>query len=111
MSFIDSTTTYFRSAKAELEKVSWPSQNDTIRYSTLVVGITLVTAVFFAALDFGLHKTVESLIAKRTAPQTSTNNTVNTAPFIPTPAVEATTPSGAPADVKVETLPVIPQQK
>lgn len=107
MSFTESVTAYFRTSKAELEKVTWPSKNDTIRYSSLVVAITIVTALFFAALDLGLVKTVEALLAKKAVPQNQVEIPVTpiTEPSVGSPDVEAVTPSGAPADVQVETLP------
>jgi len=53
---------YLSEAKAELAKVSWPSKKDTIRYSTIVVAVTVGLAAFFAILDWGLTKGLEQLI-------------------------------------------------
>lgn len=54
---------YLREAREELGKVSWPSKKDTLRYATIVVGVTVGLAIFFAILDwaltFGLDKLVE----------------------------------------------------
>ncbi|KAA0205966.1 preprotein translocase subunit SecE [Candidatus Uhrbacteria bacterium] len=60
-SFMD----YIRSSKAELEKVTWPTRQETLRYSLLVVGVSLVTAAFFAALDFGLGQGVDLVLKGR----------------------------------------------
>jgi preprotein translocase subunit SecE len=54
---------YFREAKVELEKVSWPTRKDTIMYSVLVLVLSLVTAAFIGALDLGLTKGLEKLIS------------------------------------------------
>lgn len=56
---------YIRSSKAELEKVTWPTRQDTIRYSLLVVGVSLAMAAFFAALDFGLGQGVDLALKGR----------------------------------------------
>lgn len=56
---------YVRSSKAELEKVTWPTREQTLRYSLLVVGVSAATAVFFAALDFGLGKGVDLALQGR----------------------------------------------
>ena len=85
---------YVRSSKAELEKVSWPSRQDTIRYSALVLAVSAFVAIFFATLDFGLGQGVDALLARHPAEQTQPLPQV-------TPNVEAVTPSGQPADVKV----------
>ncbi|MBI2551180.1 preprotein translocase subunit SecE [Candidatus Uhrbacteria bacterium] len=53
---------YLKQANEELRKVTWPSRKDTVRYSLVVVGVTLVLAIFFAALDFGLTFGLEKLI-------------------------------------------------
>lgn len=57
--------TYVRSSKAELEKVTWPTRQLTIRYSLLVVGVSAVMAAFFATLDFGLGKGVDLALKGR----------------------------------------------
>jgi preprotein translocase SecE subunit len=46
---------YFRESKEELQKVTWPSRQDTIRYSTLVVVVVVGMGAFFAALDWALN--------------------------------------------------------
>lgn len=94
---------YLKSSRAELMKVTWPSRRDTIRYSVLVIAVSILTAGFFAALDLGLSKGVEALLVRVVPPQATSNQ----APAI-TPDVEAVTPDGAPADVDVESLPVSP---
>lgn len=58
---------YFREAKMELEKVSWPTQKDTMTYSVIVLVLSLVTAAFIGALDFGLSKGLEFLVSKISA--------------------------------------------
>ena len=54
---------YFREAKVELEKVSWPTRKDTVTYSTLVFVLSIGTAAFIGALDLGLTKGLEKLIS------------------------------------------------
>jgi preprotein translocase SecE subunit len=53
---------YFREAKEELEKVSWPSRSLTLKYSILVVAITVLMAAFFGGLDALLTLGLEKLI-------------------------------------------------
>lgn len=55
---------YFREAKMELEKVSWPTRKDTIMYSSIVLGLSLTVAVLTGVLDLGLTKGLEFLISK-----------------------------------------------
>ncbi len=37
---------YFKSAWAEIKKVSWPTKKETYNYTLLVIGISLGTAIF-----------------------------------------------------------------
>ena len=43
---------YFREAKEELKKVTWPSQKETIRYSLVVIAVSIAAAAYFALADF-----------------------------------------------------------
>lgn len=83
---------YLRSSKEEARKVSWPSRQDTLRYSALVVGVALAVATFFAALDFGFTALVDVVIARRVEqvlpPQRS-----------PTPTQPEITTSSAPVTI------------
>lgn len=53
---------YFKESKTELKKVSWPSRQETITHTALVIGISLGIAVFFGFLDYVLALGVEKLI-------------------------------------------------
>ena len=111
MNVFQSITEYFRTSKSELEKVSWPSRQDTIRYSTLVVVASVVAAGFFAALDLGLSKTVEAVLTTRTgtaatAPANPSTQPTPDQPFNVVPTVEGTDANGKPADLKVTPLPL-----
>jgi preprotein translocase subunit SecE len=45
---------YFQESYQELKKVTWPTRNQAIRLSFLVLGFCLVTALIVGAVDFGL---------------------------------------------------------
>lgn len=66
---------YFSAAKTELQKVTWPTQKDVIRYSVMVIIVAVATAVFFSVIDFGLTKATDFILQKRgitATPQTQT---------------------------------------
>lgn len=111
MNLIDRTRAYFRASKEELLAVTWPTRQDIIRYTGLVVATVVAFGIFFSALDFVINAGIQGIIAKKTAaPSTSTQaQTSSTAPVEVNPVeVEATTPTGAPADIKVQQVPVNP---
>ncbi|MFA6018598.1 MAG: preprotein translocase subunit SecE [Patescibacteria group bacterium] len=90
MSPIQFLQTYFRSSKAELKAVAWPTRRETVRYSVLVIGISLVFAAFFGLLDFSFTKGLGIIVANRPAAKTAqTETTDQTAPVTAgTPDVE-----------------------
>ncbi len=53
---------YFRESNSEIRKVSWPSKQDTTKYSIIVIALSLVVAIFFAGLDWILNIGLEQLI-------------------------------------------------
>jgi len=91
MNPINALVEYLRSVNSELRKVSWPSRRDTIRYSALVIGISIVTAGSFAMLDYGLTTLSEAAITARAraVSQSAEQNTSSTAP-VTAPAAKPT---------------------
>jgi len=50
---------FLSEAKVELMRVNWPSQKQIIRYTTLVIVISLLVAVFLGSLDLLFSRLVE----------------------------------------------------
>ncbi len=42
---------FLREVKIEIKKVSWPSKKETVRYTFIVIGISLVVAAYLGTLD------------------------------------------------------------
>ena len=53
---------YFKESVAELKKVTWPTKKETYHYCLLVLGISLLVALFLGALDFIFNLGLTSLI-------------------------------------------------
>jgi len=53
---------YLASAKVELKKVNWPTKEQTLRHSIIVIGISLFVAIFLGILDFGFAKGLNFLL-------------------------------------------------
>ncbi len=47
---------YLKDTFAELKHVSWPTQKQSMVYTALVVGISIIVALFVGFLDFGFSK-------------------------------------------------------
>ncbi len=61
---IQAIKNYFVGSYAEIKKVTWPTKEQTINYSLLVVGMTIGLAVFFAALDYAFSWGITKLISR-----------------------------------------------
>lgn len=54
--------TFLQEAKVELARVNWPGRKEIIRYTILVVIISLILAVFLGGLDFFFSFLVEKYL-------------------------------------------------
>jgi preprotein translocase subunit SecE len=48
---IERFTTFLKEARIELKKVTWPTRQETIRYTATVVTISATIAAFLGVLD------------------------------------------------------------
>lgn len=80
MNIIKKLIDYIYSSKNELSKVTWPSKEETIRYSTLVIIISLGAIAFFGVLDYGLNKLVNATLSNVKVTNQDTPQTTNTPP-------------------------------
>ncbi len=44
--------TFIKEARTELKKVNWPTKQETIKYTLIVIGVSLAVAIFLGGLDF-----------------------------------------------------------
>lgn len=57
-------TKYIKESVLELKKVTWPSKKETYRYTLLVIGLSLLVAVFLGALDYIFNFGLETIITR-----------------------------------------------
>lgn len=53
---------FLREAYSEMQKVSWPTREQTIQYTTLVIVISVSVAVFLGVLDYMFGSVIKSVI-------------------------------------------------
>lgn len=53
---------FLKETRAELEKVVWPTREQTIRYSILVIIVAVATGLFLGGLDYILTALTTYLI-------------------------------------------------
>ena len=52
MSILSKITNYLKEVKVEIKKVNMPTKQETIKYTLIVIGLSLVVAIFLGGLDF-----------------------------------------------------------
>ena len=61
---MDKIIIFLKEVRVELAKVSWPTRNQTILYTLVVIGISLFMAVFLGLLDFGYKTIIDKFLLK-----------------------------------------------
>lgn len=54
---------YIKAVRAELSHVSWPSRNQAIGYTALVIGISVAVALILGGFDFVFTYLLEKIVA------------------------------------------------
>jgi preprotein translocase subunit SecE len=54
--------TYLRDVKVEMAKVSWPSKDELVESTTIVIILSLVLAVFVFGVDQGLSNILKAIL-------------------------------------------------
>jgi len=52
MKIFTKITTFLKEVRLEMKKVNWPSRQETIRKTMVVIGISVAIAIFLGAIDF-----------------------------------------------------------
>jgi len=55
---------FLKEAKAELLKVNWPSKQQIINYTLIVIGISIAMAIFLGILDYFFSYLLKTFILK-----------------------------------------------
>ena len=55
---------FLKEAKTELLKVNWPTKQQTINYTLIVIGISIAIAVFLGSLDYLFGYMIKTFIVK-----------------------------------------------
>lgn len=56
-------TTYFRDALEDLRQVRWPTHQQAVRFSGVVIGFTLICAIAFGMIDFVLSLALKGILS------------------------------------------------
>ena len=62
MDFLRRVQEFVREVVAEFRKVAWPSRQELINSTVVVITVTVVVAVFLGAVDVALARIVERIL-------------------------------------------------
>lgn len=49
---LNKITTFLKEVQLEMKKVNWPNREQTIKYTLMVIAVSLAVAVFLGGFDF-----------------------------------------------------------
>lgn len=52
MKFLNKIITFLKETRVELKKVNWPTRKETMKYTLIVLGVSIGVAIFLGGLDF-----------------------------------------------------------
>ncbi len=63
--FFEKIITFLKEVKIEAKKVNWPTKQQTLRYTLLVVAVSIVAAIFLGGIDFLFNELIRRIISSR----------------------------------------------
>lgn len=60
---MNTIVTYFRESLEELRQVRWPTQQQAIRLTVIVIGFIIVASLFFGVVDLGFSEIIRITFA------------------------------------------------
>ncbi|MFA4999055.1 MAG: preprotein translocase subunit SecE [Candidatus Paceibacterota bacterium] len=64
MNIFDKIATFLGEVRLEIKKVNWPTRAETLRYTLIVVGISVAVAIFLGGIDFGFTTLINRFLIK-----------------------------------------------
>ena len=54
--------TFLKEVRLEMKKVNWPTKEETIKYTLIVIGISVVVAIFLGGFDILFTTLLEKFV-------------------------------------------------
>ena len=64
MNIIEKTQVFFKEVYVELRKTNWLSRSEIIRYTLLVLAVTIIVAAFLGGLDYLFSTAIQKFVVK-----------------------------------------------
>lgn len=62
MKIISKLGTFLKEVHLEMKKVNWPTRKETIKYTLIILGVTVAVAAFLGGLDFVFTSTLNKYL-------------------------------------------------
>ena len=62
LGYIDKARQFLRESKTELKKVKWPTKKELLASTAVVLFLSLLMALYFGIVDFGLIKIIKVVL-------------------------------------------------
>ena len=62
MKILNKVTGFLNEVKVELSKVSWPTRNQAVKYTGMVIVVSFALGIFIGLVDYGLTKALTYII-------------------------------------------------
>ena len=59
---LDKIKVFFKEVSVELKKVSWPTRQQTVSATVVVIVLTIIISVFLGIIDFALGRLVGTIM-------------------------------------------------
>ena len=64
VSVMNKSFTFLKEVFLQIKKINWPSFGDSLRYTAIVILVSIVSAIFLGGVDFGITSFLNRLILK-----------------------------------------------
>ncbi|MHB8668875.1 MAG: preprotein translocase subunit SecE [Burkholderiales bacterium] len=64
MQIIDKPKTFFREVYVELRKVNWLTWIEVLRYTAIVLGVTILVAAFLGSFDYLFSYLIQTFVVR-----------------------------------------------
>jgi preprotein translocase subunit SecE len=55
---------FLKQVRLEMKKVNWPTRGETVKYTLIVIGVSVVIAAYLGGLDVLINTLVEKFIVR-----------------------------------------------
>ncbi|OGZ18817.1 MAG: preprotein translocase subunit SecE [Candidatus Nealsonbacteria bacterium RBG_13_42_11] len=55
---------FLKQVRLEMKKVNWPTRGETVKYTLIVIGVSVVIAAYLGGLDVLINTLLEKFIIK-----------------------------------------------